>query len=207
MAVAVRFPWWSLLITAALGFTVCYLWPSPAPRTLTRVVRVPQYLAARPDTLPPKFFERVVYRSVKPDTVTVTVERFDSSRVNRYCAARPVAADTAPDSSRTTPPHHPPALLPPFSGRYQQGRLELFATRSDGTGWSAVYHANDPLTWAAKDTAVEVKGRRRLPGVVRWTLRLAKCGAIGYGAQQISGDQSVGLAAGGGCAAGLLTPP
>lgn len=200
-----RLPWYVSVLSALLGFSLCYLWPTPQPATLTRVVRVPQYLAARPDTSPPKLFERVIYRSVKPDTVTVTIERFDTARVSRYCAARLTAPAT--DSSRTTPPPAPLALLPPFSGRYQQGRLELFATRSDGTGWSAVYRANDPLTWAAKDTSVEVQGRRRLPGAVRWTLRLAKCGALGYAAQQVSGDRVVGLAAGGGCAAAHLTPP
>lgn len=198
-----KLPWWTLLIAAALGFALCYWWPTPQPRTLTRVVRVPEYLAARPDTLPPRFLERIVYRRVKPDTVTITVEAFDTARVTRYCAARP----TAPDSSRTTPPPHPPALLPPFSGRFQQGRLELFATRSDGTGWAAVYHVRAPVTWAAADTFVQVTARRRLPGVVRYGLKLGACGALAYGAHQLTGDRLVAGAAGGGCVLGALTPP
>lgn len=187
-----RLPWWVALASGVAGFALCYLWPTPTRPPVTLRVTDTAYIAQRPDTIL-RWRERITSVQVPPETVTVTRQRFDTVRVARYCAT-----DSATDSVRAP-------ILPPFAGRYQDGRLELFASRSDGSGWSGVYQAHAPLEWASGDTAVTVKGRRRLPTVVRVGLRLGLCGALGYGVREVSGVQEVALAASGGCGVGVLT--
>ena len=186
-----KVPWWTAAIAAVVGFGVCYWWPAPQPAPIILRVTDTAYLAQRPDTIL-RWRERLVSHQVAPETVTVTRQRFDTVRVARYCAT-----DTGLS--------HPPAILPPFAGRYQDGRLELFATRSDGSGWSAVYRANAPVAWASADTSVTVKGRRRLPAGLRVGLRLGLCAGLGYGVREVSGMQEVALGTAGGCAVGVLT--
>lgn len=181
-----KIPWWVSLAAGALGFALCYLWPAPEPQTVTLRVTDTAYIAQRPDTIL-RWRERLVSVAVRPETITVTRQRFDTVRVERFCRA-----DTLKP------------ILPPFAGRYRDGRLELFATRSDGSGWSGIYQAHAPLQWASGDTAVTVSGRRRLPPVVRAGLRLGLCGAFGLGVKELVGAQDVALAAGGGCAIGGL---
>ena len=182
-----KVPWWTALIAGVAGFALCYLWPAPEPQAVTLRVTDTAYIAQRPDTIL-RWRDRLVSVQVKPETVTVTRQRFDTVRVERFCKA---------DSTRP--------ILPPFSGRYREGRLELFATRSDGSGWSGIYQAHAPVEWASGDTAVTVKGRRRLPPAVRMGLRLGLCGALGYGVREMTGMQEVALGASGGCVLGTLT--
>lgn len=183
-----KLPWWSALVAAAVGFGICYWWPALEPATLVSVVSDTVYVAQRPDTIL-RWRERITSVAVRPETVTVTHQRFDTVRVARFCAT---------DSVRTP-------ILPPFAGRYREGRLELFATRSDGSGWRAVYGAHAPVEWASGDTAVTVKGRRRLPGVVRTGLRIGLCAGLGLSVREVTGAQDIALAAGGGCTVGVLT--
>ena len=182
-----RVSWWCVPVAAVAGFALCYLWPAPDPQTVTLRVTDTAYITQRPDTIL-RWRDRLVSVQVHAETITVTRQRFDTVRVERFCRA-----DTL------TP------ILPPFAGRYREGRLELFATRSDGSGWSGVYQAHSPVQWASGDTAVTVSGRRRFPAVVRVGFRLGLCGALGYGVKELVGAQDVALAAGGGCVAGALT--
>lgn len=186
-----KLPWWSVLVSFAVGFGLCYWWPSPPVRTVHEVVSVPTYLAARPETLPPRLLTRLVRVVTPAETVTVTRERVDTQRVTRFCAT--------PDTTK-------PPILPPFSGRYQDGRLQLFATRSDGTGWSAVYAAHAPVEWASRDQDALVTSHRRLPPLVRRVLGLGLCGGLGYGAYRLSGDPAIGFVGGGGCVVGSQLP-
>lgn len=190
-----KLPWWSALVAAAVGFGICYWWPAPAPATVVSVVSDTVYLAQRPDTVL-SWRERLIYRAAVAETITVTRQRFDTVRVARFCEA---AADTTVDSLK------PPPILPVFSGNYRNGRLQLFATRSDGSGWSGIYTAHAPFEWASGDHTVSVHPRRRLPAGVRVGLRLGLCAGLGFGVREATGAQDLALAGGGGCAVGVLT--
>lgn len=191
--------WWWLLVALAAGFALCYWWPMPAPTPITKIVTVPQYLKARPDTVL-TFRERLVYVKTPPETISVTPP-FDTASVSEFCRRAAAAKDTTKNS---TP--KPAPILPRFSGTYREGRLQLFATRSDGSGWSGVYAAHAPMEWSAGQETVTVLSRRRLPGAVRVLGRTALCAGAGYGARELTGDARVAVGVSVGCIAGVAMP-
>lgn len=197
-----KLPWWSALVSAVLGFLLCYWWPSPEPVTVEKIIEVPKYIEIRPDTLAPRGLGRLSSVRVRAETIFVTREAFDTARISRFCAAR-IPAPVIPDSGTVTPPSHiVTPLLPPFSGRYRDGRLELYATRSDGSGWGAVYTAHAPVTWAAGDTSVMVTSRRRLPAAVRTALKVGLCVGAGAAVNHFTGERELAAAGATGCVVG-----
>lgn len=187
-----KLPWWSALIALVVGFGICYWWPHPTPDPVIQRVEVPVYLHARPDTIT-KWLTRLTHVTVPPETVTVTREHFDTARVAGFCAT---ARET------TAAP-----ILPPFAGRYREGRLELFSTLSNGQGWSASYPAHAPVEWASRISGeVEVRGARKIPTLLRVGLKLGGCAGLAYGVRSLTNDPGASLGAGGGCAVGQFLP-
>jgi hypothetical protein len=219
--------WWPLAF-AALAATAGALlaWqvkPLPPPQFRTVIVKDTS-LAQQVPHVTPTLGERITKTTVKPTQVAVSLGNPDTALIGKFCVERVAAAmaavqtsakpDSGPNQERLAKESNknPPPILPPFSGRFADNRLELQAVRSDGSLWDATYQATPPLEWVAghggaSDTAAVVRQNRAL---FRLLPHLGKCakggilgGAIGAGAGLLTGldvGKTAAIGAGAGCA-------
>lgn len=157
-----------LLAGLAIGWQVK---PMPNPTYRNVVVHDTVIQQAAPDTVL-RFIDRIKWRVAEPEVIA-RGETADLSRLDNYCAERVVAVDSAPS----------PVVLPPTSGRYSKGHLELFATTSDGRLFNQTTKVNAPFEWVARGGVYEVREERAgfqfLRGVPKFALPFLAGMAVG----------------------------
>ena len=135
-----------LLAGLAIGWQV-----KPTPQPTYRDVIVPDtvLLASAPDTVL-KFVDRIVWRTAEP-AVIARGNTTDLRRLDSYCASVKLPSDSAA----------PPAVLPPTSGRYAKGTLDLYATDSHGRLFHQATPVTAPFEWVATDSTYTVREHRK----------------------------------------------
>ena len=177
---------------------LCLWWPWGQSQTVTQVVTDTVFQQLVPDTIV-TWRERLVFRTVKPDTVQITTTKYDTTRVQQFCEAATQSHDSV--SVDSVPP-----VLPPFAGVYRGGQLALSTTRSDGSGYRQVQRVSPNFVFSARAHDILIQDRRTLPPWVGTTLRLTGCVGLGYGMQRLTNRDELGAAMGGGCVIGSLLP-
>ncbi len=139
-----------LLAGLAIGWQVKPM-PDPTYRTVTVTDTLIQNSA--PDTIL-KFVDRIVWRVAEP-TVVARGGSADLGRLEDYCRAATIPIGIIPDSVP------PPVVLPPTSGRYAKGTLDLYATTSDGRLFHQATPVTAPFEWVATGDTYEVREHRK----------------------------------------------
>ncbi len=111
------------------------------------------------------FVDKIVWKTVAPETVTVTIPGAVDTLVSRFCPA----ADTAKPT---------PVQLVLTAGRVRQANLTLFGFTSDGRAWRGAFAVSPGYDFSASSDSVIVQ-RHRLTLTVPPLLRDA---AIALGA-------------------------
>jgi hypothetical protein len=184
----------ALLVGLVAGWR---LKPSPAPLPAglrTVVVHDTISLYKEMPKASPGLAERLTTTRVAPRVTITTDVPQDTARAMRY-ARFALAADTfrlhfRTDARTDSGGHlsdslsHPPAILPPFAGRYDGHRLRLWSTLSDGRAWYAEYDAPAPLAFVSADSSVTVRARSRW---LRLGLAVGRCAGLG-GVGAVAGE-------------------
>jgi hypothetical protein len=178
--------------------------PAPLPSGLrTVVVHDTVSLYKEMPKASPGLAERLTTTRVAP-RVTITTDvpqdtaramryaRFalaaDSFRLARIARGIPKLTEMAAPTDSAGPLSdslsHPPAILPPFAGRYDGHRLRLWSTLSDGRAWYAEYDAPAPLAFVSADSSVTVRARSRW---LRLGLAVGRCASLG-GVGAVAGE-------------------
>lgn len=143
--------------------------PDPTYRTVTVTDTLIQQSA--PDTVL-KWKDRIVWRVADP-IVIARGDTADLRRLDAFCAEAVAPTDTVAH----------PVVLPPTSGRYAKGVLDLYATTSDGRLFHQATPASAPFEWVATGDTYEVREHRKglqfLSGVPKFALPFLAGMAVG----------------------------
>lgn len=147
-----------LLLAAVIGGLIIGWQVKPTPK-LEPVVVLPDSALQQSRPRPPKTFVQKLERTkVKPQQVATSQGKPDTAAVRRYC--EPIVVRSAPQTQEVRDTvvqtavqqsPAPPPLLPPFAGRFHGKRLELHATRSDGSLFRGTYRVHQPVEWGVTD--------------------------------------------------------
>lgn len=115
-----------------------------------RIVRHAQMVYRDKPVLRDRFVDRIIYRTVRPETVTVSLPGEVDTLVQRFCEA---------DTTK-------PLALVLTAGRVADRRLQLYGFRNDGSAYRGVWAVRPSYEFVAYGDSVAVSQARlrlRLP--------------------------------------------